>query len=44
MNSKKIKNVDPPVSSDNDSFNFELWASEVRAQLLAVVQKRTNNI
>ena len=44
MNSQKLKNVDPPVSSDNDSFNFELWAKEVRYQLLAVVQKRTNKI
>ncbi|MEW6492187.1 MAG: hypothetical protein AB1589_06690 [Cyanobacteriota bacterium] len=34
------------ASGGNDSFNFELWASEVRRQMLASLQKKaqTNKI
>lgn len=41
MNTKSKKPVEAPVSADNDSFNFELWASKVRPQLIAALQKRT---
>lgn len=39
MNTKVKKPVETLVSDNNDNFNFELWASLVRPQLLAVLKK-----
>ncbi len=46
MKNTKVKNdlqnklAEASASSKNDSFDFDLWAGEVRRQLLAVINKR----
>lgn len=32
--------VEESLSNNNDSFNFDVWAAEVRPQLYAALQKR----
>lgn len=39
-NRKKNKSVAASASGGKDSFNFELWALEVRRQMLASLQKK----
>lgn len=42
MSNESKKLIETPVTgSNNDSFNFDLWAKAVRPQLLAALQKRT---
>ncbi|MDB9312550.1 hypothetical protein PN462_05485 [Spirulina sp. CS-785/01] len=31
------------VNTNSDAFDFDLWAKEVRNQMLAVLQKRSSN-
>jgi hypothetical protein len=38
-NKQQDKPVQVPVIPNNDSFNFESWAREVRPLLLAALQK-----
>ena len=33
------KEVLPPVNPNHENFNFEIWASAVRHQMLAVVRR-----
>ena len=40
MSNKLEQLIKTPVSGNNDSFNFELWARAVRPQLLAALQKK----
>ena len=44
MSNKVEKLIKTPVSGNNDSFNFELWARAVRPQLLAALQKKTTKL
>jgi hypothetical protein len=45
MNNQVKKSVETPVSGNKDSFNFEVWASLVKPQLIAALQKRaTKNL
>ena len=37
---QKNKSIAVSASGGNDSFNFELWALEVRRQMLASLQKK----
>lgn len=39
-NHRKDKPVEALLSLNDDRFNFEVWASEVRHQMLASLQKR----
>ncbi len=34
------ESIDTSVSYNNNSFNFELWAKEVRPHLVAALQRR----
>lgn len=40
MNTGVKKFVKASASDNNDSFNFELWAKEVKPLLLAALKKR----
>jgi hypothetical protein len=40
QNQQKDKPVEGLFSLNSDRFNFDLWASEVRRQMLASLQKR----
>jgi len=40
MNHQVKKPIEPSASCNRDSFNFEVWASLVKPQLLAALQKR----
>jgi hypothetical protein len=40
QNQRKDKPVEAFLSVNSDRFNFDLWASEVRRQMLASLQKR----
>lgn len=44
MNTQVDKPVEAPVDSNNNSLDFELWASLVKRQLLAALQKRTTKL
>ena len=44
MSNKLEKLIKTPVSGNNDSFNFELWARAVRPQLLAALQKKATKL
>lgn len=43
-NKQQDKFVKGAVSANNDSFDFELWAREVRPLLLAALQKRATKL
>jgi len=32
--------IEPSYSTNSNSFNFEVWASAVKAQMMAVLEKR----
>lgn len=38
------KSVERAVRDNNDGFNFELWAAEVRPKLIAAIQKRSGDL
>ena len=40
MNTAVQKSVKASASDNNDSFNFERWAREVKPQMLAALKKR----
>jgi hypothetical protein len=40
LNTQLAEPVETSASANRDYFNFELWASEVRRQMLASLQKK----
>jgi hypothetical protein len=40
LNKQQDKLVETSVSSNREYFNFELWATEVRRQMLALLEKK----
>jgi hypothetical protein len=40
LNQQQEKVIDTSAIGNRDCFNFELWASEVRRQMLASLQKK----
>lgn len=39
-NQQQSRSIGALISASSDSFDFDLWASQVRHQMLAVLQKR----
>jgi hypothetical protein len=40
LNKQQDKLVETSVNSNREYFNFELWATEVRRQMLALLEKK----
>ncbi len=40
LNKQQDKLVETSLSSNREYFNFELWATEVRRQMLALLEKK----
>ena len=42
-NRQQGKPVEGSIIAGTEAFNFDLWASEVKRQMIASLQKRTSN-